>query len=129
MLRPVTHRLQRNPRREQQRGVRGPQRANQYLRQLDMQNEVVKLPGYGAPTNHPRIESFSGSFRDACPNMNRFLSPEDARDKAERRRRNCNEFRPHGAAEYLMPTGSALKSDRAAIETSIPSHSGRATVR
>jgi len=51
----------------------------------------------GTPTDNPHIESFNGSFRDECLNMNWFMSLEDARDKIERWRRDYNEFRPHSA--------------------------------
>ena len=51
----------------------------------------------GTPTNNPHIESFNGSFRDECLNMNWFMSLEDARDKVERWRRDYNEFRQFSA--------------------------------
>jgi len=38
------------------------------------------------------IESFNGSFRDECLNVNLFLSMEDAREKVETWRRDYNEF-------------------------------------
>jgi len=41
------------------------------------------------------IESFNGSFRDECLNVNWFLSIEDAREKIEQWRIEYNEFRPH----------------------------------
>ena len=34
----------------------------------------------GKPTDNPFIESFNGSLRDECLNVNWFLSLEDARD-------------------------------------------------
>ena len=63
-------------------------------------------------SNKGNIESFKGSFRDECLNMNWFLSLEDARDKAERWRRDCNEFRPHSAASYLTLAEFALNRAR-----------------
>jgi putative transposase len=57
----------------------------------------------GTPTDNPHIESFNGSFRDECLNMNWFMSLEDDRDKVERWRRDYNEFRPHSALTYLTP--------------------------
>ena len=63
----------------------------------------------GTPTDNPHIESFNGSFRDECLNMNWFMSLEDARDKIERWRRDYNEFRPHSALTYLTPAEFALK--------------------
>jgi len=35
----------------------------------------------GKPTENPFIESFNGSFRDECLNVNWFLSLEDAKEK------------------------------------------------
>ena len=65
----------------------------------------------GTPADNPYIESFNGSFRDEYLNLNRFMSPEDARDKIERWRRDCNESRPHSATlphsdEFARKTGS-----------------------
>ena len=37
----------------------------------------------GKPTDNPFIESFNGSFRDECLNVNWFLSLEDAQEKIE----------------------------------------------
>ena len=39
------------------------------------------------------IESFNGSFRDGCLNVNWFLSIEDSREKIELWRQEYNEFR------------------------------------
>ena len=61
------------------------------------------------------IESFNGSFRDECLNMNWFMSLEDARDKVERWRRDYNEFRPHSALTYLTPAEFALKTGSEAV--------------
>ena len=61
------------------------------------------------PTDNPHIESFNGSFRDECLNMNLFMSLEDARDKVERWRRDYNEFRPHSATLYPTPAEFAPK--------------------
>jgi putative transposase len=44
------------------------------------------------PTDNPHIESFNGSFRDECLNMNWFMSLEDAKDKIERWRKDYNEL-------------------------------------
>jgi integrase-like protein len=35
------------------------------------------------PTDNPFIESFNGSFRDECLNVNWFLSLEDAKEKIQ----------------------------------------------
>jgi putative transposase len=58
----------------------------------------------GKPTDNVMIESFNGSFRDECLNVNWFLSLEDARDKIEAWRIEYNEFRPHSSLGDLTPT-------------------------
>jgi len=57
----------------------------------------------GKPTDNAMIESFNGTFRDECLNVNWFLSLEDARDKIERWRVEYNEFRPHSSLGDLTP--------------------------
>jgi putative transposase len=49
------------------------------------------------------IESFNGSFRDECLNVNWFLSLEDAKEKIESWRRDYNEYRPHSSLDNLTP--------------------------
>jgi len=49
------------------------------------------------------IESFNGSFRDECLNVNWFLSMEDAREKVDKWRLDYNEFRPHSSLGDLTP--------------------------
>ncbi len=57
----------------------------------------------GKPTDNPFIESFNGSFRDECLNVNWFLSLEDAQDKIDAWRKEYNEFRPHSSLGDLTP--------------------------
>lgn len=57
----------------------------------------------GKPTDNPYIESFNGSFRDECLNVNWFLSLDDAREKMESWRQEYNEFRPHSALDGRTP--------------------------
>jgi putative transposase len=57
----------------------------------------------GKPTDNPFIESFNGSFRDECLNVNWFLSMEDAADKIEAWRDEYNFFRPHSSLNDLTP--------------------------
>lgn len=57
----------------------------------------------GKPTDNALIESFNGSLRDECLNVNWFLSLDDARQKIERWRQEYNEFRPHTALGNLTP--------------------------
>ncbi len=57
----------------------------------------------GKPTDNAYIESFNGSFRDECLNVNWFLSIDDAREKIEAWRKEYNEFRPHRSLEGRTP--------------------------
>jgi putative transposase len=57
----------------------------------------------GKPTDNPYIESFNGSFRDECLNVNWFMSLEDAEDKIEDWRHKYNHFRPHSSLNNLTP--------------------------
>ncbi len=57
----------------------------------------------GKPMDNAMIESFNGSFRDECLNVNWFLSIEDAREKIETWRKDYNEFRPHSSLKDLTP--------------------------
>jgi transposase InsO family protein len=41
------------------------------------------------------MELFNGKLRDECPNVNQFLSIEDARSKTEAWRMDYNHQRPH----------------------------------
>ena len=68
----------------------------------------------GKPTDNPFIESFNGSFRDECLNLNWFLSLDDARKKIEAWRIDYNEYRPHQSLndstpkEFLPHLGQAI---------------------
>jgi putative transposase len=44
-------------------------------------NVALDFSRPGKPTDNAFIESFNGSFRDECVNVNWFLSLEDAREK------------------------------------------------
>jgi putative transposase len=63
----------------------------------------------GKPMDNATVESFNGSFRDECLNVNWFLSMEDAREKIEKWRRDYNEFRPHSSLGDLTPRQFADK--------------------
>ena len=58
---------------------------------------------HGKPMDNAIIESFNGTFRDECLNVNWFLSIEDAREKIEAWREEYNEFRPHSSLGGLTP--------------------------
>ena len=57
----------------------------------------------GKPVDNAFIESFNGSLRDECLNVNWFLSLEDARDEIESWRQDYNEWRPHSSLDNLSP--------------------------
>ena len=68
------------------------------------ENEVtLDFSRPGKPTDNPFIESFNGSFRDECLNVNWFLSLEDAKEKIEAFKDDYNGFRPHSALRGLTP--------------------------
>ena len=49
------------------------------------------------------VESFNGSFRDECLNVNWFLSLDDAGEKIEAWRIEYNEWRPHSSVDNMTP--------------------------
>lgn len=57
----------------------------------------------GKPTDNPFIESFNGSFRDECLNINWFLSLEDAYQKINSWVNEYNNFRPHSSLNEMTP--------------------------
>lgn len=63
----------------------------------------------GKPTDNAFAESFIGSFRDECLNVNWFLSLEDACAKIEGWRIDYNEFRPHSSLNNLTPADFARR--------------------
>ena len=50
------------------------------------------------------IESFNGTLRDECLNVNWFLSVDDAREKIAQWCQEYNEFRPHSSLGDLTPS-------------------------
>ena len=64
---------------------------------------VMDFSRPGKPTDNALVESFNGTLRDECLNINWFLSMEDAREKIERWRVDYNEFRPHSSLGDLTP--------------------------
>jgi putative transposase len=57
----------------------------------------------GKPVDNTFIESFNGSFRDECLNVNWFMSIEDVNDKIESWRKDYNGFRPHSSLNDMTP--------------------------
>jgi putative transposase len=64
---------------------------------------VLDFSRPGKPTDNAFIESFNGSFRDECLNVNWFLSLEDAKKKINAFKEEYNYFRPHSALGNLTP--------------------------
>ncbi len=64
----------------------------------------------GKPTDDCFVESFNGSLRDECLNVNWFESVEEAREKIEAWRIDYNETRPHQALKDLTPSEYALRT-------------------
>jgi putative transposase len=58
----------------------------------------------GKPTDNPFTESFNGSFRDECLNVNWFLSLDDAYEKINHLVHEYNYFRPHSSLNGLTPS-------------------------
>ena len=69
----------------------------------------------GKPTDNAHIESFNGSFRDECLNVNWFMSLEDARLKIGKWKKDYNEFRPHSGLTHMTPSEFASAAKAAAI--------------
>ena len=57
----------------------------------------------GKPTDNAFIESFNGSLRDECLNVNWFLSLEDAQQKLDVWKEDYNSYRPHSSLGNLTP--------------------------
>ena len=66
-------------------------------------NVVLDFSRPGKPTDNPFIESFNGSFRDECLNVNWFLSLDDAYNKISAWAEEYNNFRPHSSLNDLTP--------------------------
>jgi putative transposase len=66
-------------------------------------NVTLDFSRPGKPTDNAYVESFNGSFRDECLNVNWFLSLEDAQEKINGWRAEYNSFRPHSSLDDLTP--------------------------
>ena len=83
----------------------GPEFVSKVLDRWAYENRVsVDFSRPGKPTDNAFAESFIGSLRDECLNVNWFLSLEDARDKIEAWRVDYNEYRPHSSLGYKTPS-------------------------
>jgi putative transposase len=63
----------------------------------------------GKPTDNAIVESFNGKFREECLNAHWFESVEDAKEKIDAWRWDCNEQRPHRSLKGLTPREYAVK--------------------
>lgn len=68
----------------------------------------------GKPTDNAFVESFNGSFRDECLNVNWFQSLSDAKAKIDDWRKEYNEFRPHSSLGDMTPRDFARSCSRKA---------------
>ena len=69
----------------------------------------------GKPTDNAHIESFNGSYRGECLNLNWFLSLDDAQEKIEASRVDYNEFRPHRSLHDKTPKEFATEHQQAGL--------------
>jgi len=82
----------------------GPEFVSKALDKWAYENKVeLDFSRLGKPIDNAFIESFNGSFRDECLNINWFLSMEDAQDKIESWRLDYNSFRPHSSLGNMTP--------------------------
>ena len=90
----------------------GPEFISKELDKWAYENKVtLDFSRPGKPTDNAYIESFNGSFRDECLNINWFLSLDDAREKIEEWRRDYNDWRPHSSLDNLTPSEYLEKQD------------------
>ena len=73
----------------------------------------------GKPTDNCFIETFNGSLRDECLNVDWFETIDEARIKIESWRINYNESRPHQGLNDLAPVEYARKMALRTMEQSV----------
>jgi putative transposase len=73
----------------------------------------------GKPTDNCFIETFNGSLRDECLNVNWFETIDDARTKIESWRIDYNESRPHQGLNDLAPVEYARKMASRTMDQSV----------
>ena len=66
-------------------------------------NVALDFSRKGKPTDNAFCESFNGTFRDECLNINWFLSLNDSIEKIEAWRIEYNTFRQHSSINDLTP--------------------------
>jgi putative transposase len=103
----------------------GPEFVSKILDQWAYRNGVtLDFSRPVKPTGNACVESFNGSLRDECLNVNWFLSLEDARGKIETWRRHYNESRPHTALGDVPPSEFASKGG-ASPALAVPARPGK----
>ena len=94
----------------------GPEFISKQLDKWAYENDVIlDFSRPGKPTDNAFIESFNGSFRDECLNVNWFLSLDDAKEKIEAFKDDYNHFRPHSALGNLPPVEAIDRIHQAPI--------------
>jgi putative transposase len=82
----------------------GPEFTSKELDQWAYANRItLDFSGSGKPTDNAFIESFNRSVRAECLNENWFMSLDDAKEKIDAWRLDCNEHRPNSALGNLAP--------------------------
>jgi putative transposase len=82
---------------------------SKYLDRWAYENNVsLDFTRPGKPTDNPFIESFNGSFRDECLNVNWLMAIEVAQEKIETWRQDYNHFRPHSSLNDMRPIEHAV---------------------
>jgi putative transposase len=66
------------------------------------------------PTDNAYAESFNSTVRLECLGQHWFLDLDDAREKVENWRRECNEVRPHSAIGDRIPMSLIHRPQRGA---------------
>jgi len=91
----------------------GPEFISKILDKWAYENGVtLDFSRPGKPTDNAFVESFNGSFRDECLNVNWFLSLQDARAKIEAWRIDYNDYRPHSSLGDMTPSDFAKSKAR-----------------
>lgn len=67
-------------------------------------DRIVLCAGTPMSITVGHIESCNGRQRDECLNVTQFLSIDDARERIERWRIDCNAHRPHSSTGNLTPS-------------------------
>jgi transposase InsO family protein len=73
----------------------------------------------GKPTDNDFIETFNGSLRDECLNVDWFETIDEARIKIESWRINYNESRPHQGLNDLAPVEYTRKMASRTMDQSV----------